>query len=255
MRRLFSFIFFLALLSSLAFAAPPFPETVVSNPVNELSIAYPLNYYYEQNKNISFNFDILDSNLTRLTNLTTNCTIYIANYVGALEYKSNLTYSTVYNSWNYIYYTDDIGVHSFYLYCSSANGQRGYIVQSFETTSNGYEPVRDGSFNISIVVIIIFVFLVYLFSVYSLREENFTQHGLIKFSIIVLTVWALLIPLNIAIEINENSNGPQDVSSMLTLLYQIIVWVNYGFTFYMLLFMIIVFINMLQGKREKNGEE
>lgn len=157
-----------------AFAAPPFTGTQSSNTIqNDLTIVYPLNFYYPQNENLSLNFDVLDSNATKLTNTTTNCSFILTNNIGELEILTNLTYNETNKLWNTKYYTDDLGVHSFYVHCVSGNGQKGYTTESFETTKNGSENIRDGFALFTLVSIPLFITIFLLLMAWFLPGEKY----------------------------------------------------------------------------------
>jgi len=178
-RPFFLFLFFIVL-SSFSFAAPPFQTSTWftwSNGDGVITIVSPLNFYYEQNKNISLNFDVLNSSLSKLSNTTTNCTILITDSAGQTEQKQNLSYSSDNNVWYKLYSANTLGVHSFYVHCLSSQNVYGYASASFEVTKTGVENPIDESLFVYLAVALGVLLL--LFGIMAEDKNLFTLSGFV----------------------------------------------------------------------------
>lgn len=240
---------------TVAVAQPPFNNpTAQSTTAPSLSIVSPLNEYYKQNNNITLNFDILSYNLTRLSNSSANCSFYLANEFGDIEIKRNLSYDAQNAAWYSKYYTDDLGVHTYYIHCVSDRQQNGYLVQAFETTYTGDEKIRDTTlltiFGVIITVILFYLYMVKNLNLESLNFREKSQLGLaggIKMLFLMLSFWLILIPLNFGIYLSNSYIGNEALTNTFIILYWAAISINIFISFYMFFFVLKIFINKLQG--------
>ena len=124
-----------------------------------------------------------------------------------------------------------------------------YASNTCDFTIKGDERVP-----IAISIMMIFVIAVYfLILVRLLTSMEFTEHGMLKILFYVLTFWILLIPVNIAIIYNNDAGGPEGVTTLIELLYQIMVWLNWFISFYFFLWFITKLIKKLNPRGSKDG--
>ena len=112
----------------------------------------------------------------------------------------------------------------------------------------------DTQMPIAIILTIIFVITIYFFVMIQLfTAREFTEHGLIKLLFLMLVFWVLLLPINIAVQYNDDNGGPAGVTDHLNLLYTLMVYLNWFITFYFFLWFIIQMIkkvaNLKSGQR------
>ena len=90
----------------------------------------------------------------------------------------------------------------------------------------------DKQMPIAVAIIILVVIILYFFILIRLlTERQFTEHGLIKLLFYMTAFWILLLPINIAIQLNDFNGGPPVISEHLETLYIIMVWFNWFITF------------------------
>lgn len=111
---------------------------------------------------------------------------------------------------------------------------------------------------IAVILTVIFVISVYFLILVKLfTARDFTEHGLVKLLFYVTLFWVLLLPLNMAIQYNDTNGGPAAVTDHLTLLYQIMIWLNSFIILYFMLWFIVQMIKKIgAGRRLREmGEE
>ena len=95
-----------------------------------------------------------------------------------------------------------------------------------------------------IVFVILFVIAYYIYIVRAINLDIFSNNDLsflhsgIKLLFILLNFWLLLLPINMAGRYNEYIGGASAITSNLDLFYQIILYANYFFSAYFLLWYI-----------------
>ena len=93
---------------------------------------------------------------------------------------------------------------------------------------------------VAVILTVIFVIFVYFFLLVGLfTARTFTEHGLVKMLFFMIAFWVLLLPLNMAIQYNDANGGPAAVTDHLTLLYQIMIWLNSFIIVYFFLWFIV----------------
>ena len=105
---------------------------------------------------------------------------------------------------------------------------------------------------IAVIGSVIFVIAIYFFILIRLfSEREFTEHGLVKLMFFLIAFWAILLPLNMAVEFNEFNGGPPDVTDNLNLLYTIIVYLNFFITVYFILWFLVQLLKKIGNTTNK----
>jgi hypothetical protein len=108
----------------------------------------------------------------------------------------------------------------------------------------------DATMPIAVILAVIFVISIYfLVLINAFTTKQFTEHGLLKLLFLMVAYWILLLPVNIAIQYNDFNGGPINVSDGLTLLYQIIIYLNSFITVYFVLWFIVQVIKKMSGTK------
>ena len=104
----------------------------------------------------------------------------------------------------------------------------------------------DDTMPIAVILTVIFVISLYFFIMIKLfTARDFTEHGLIKLLFLMIAFWILLIPIDIAVQYNDDNGGPTAVTGYLNLMYRILVYLNWFVTFYFFLWFIVQMVRKL----------
>lgn len=165
----FSLFFFLFFIS---FIAP-----VLANSGGDLTIVDSSRWYYPQNENITFVFDVLDRDYVKLTNDNASCQCDITNILGEEIISNNLTYDSGRGYWIIDLnetHTAELGGYSTYVYCSANDtGYNGFDSFIFEITEYGIDPIDPAvNFNMNGIFLIGLIILAFLFLIVGLSTEN-----------------------------------------------------------------------------------
>ncbi len=114
------------------------------------------------------------------------------------------------------------GLYNWLVICNTST-EGGFVAETFEVTRNGRDIVSDQlptgiMLGVLAIIVIYFIILVKLFA-----EREFTEHGFVRMLFFIIAFWVVLIPLNILVLFNEFYNGSVQITTMLELLYQIII--------------------------------
>jgi len=111
----------------------------------------------------------------------------------------------------------------------------------------------DENMNTAIIIAVMSILIIYLALIFFFtKNTTFEEHAILRLLFIVSGFWFLLLPLNIAIQINEFNGGSTIITTNLEILMQIMVWVNVLITFYfMLWFLVKIMQKLLFIKKQK----
>ena len=113
----------------------------------------------------------------------------------------------------------------------------------------------DAQMPIAVILTVIFVIVFYFFIMIKLfTSRDFTEHGLITLLFLMIAFWILLLPLNMAVQYNNDGGGPVAVTDYLNLLYKIMVYLNWFITFYFFLWFIVQMVKkvaLLKGGQRR----
>lgn len=236
------------LLIGLVSAAPvlPFDVSQTTTTGQFLQIVHPKLIYHPSNTLFNLSFDVLNSNATKMTSSTTNCTFADNNNVGKIFNQGTLKYSATNKFWYFTLQTNEEGEYAYYLYCNSTNKQKGFISEGYIVTSDGHSTTTD---SIGIMITILFLILIYGWIGKSFNMDILETDNKIKFAMIngvkslmyLTTVWLLLIPTNIILLMS-----PDNIHSFIELFYQVQIYFNYFFSFAMVIWFLIHMIGKME---------
>jgi len=172
-----------------------------------------------------------------------NCSIQIRN--GSYGLLVNDIMTEIGEGWyNYTYNTSKVGVYFCRQNCTQGSlhvaNTCDFVIQGDETMS------------VAVILAVIFVMVVYFIVLIQLfTTRQFNEHGLLKLLFLMVAFWALLLPVNIAIQFNEENGGPLAVTTNLTTLYQVMIWLNYFVTFYWFIWFIIQLLKKLNVAKQE----
>ena len=123
---------------------------------------------------------------------------------------------------------------------------------SFQGVSEKLKIKGDQEMSIAVAIIVIFVISVYFFILAKLfTERQFTEHGMIKLMFFMIAFWILLIPLNVAVQFNDDQGGPAAVTDNVNTLYRVMIYLNYFITVYFVLWFLVQMLKKIGvAKRE-----
>ena len=158
---------------------------------NSLTIIHPLYEIYQKNSNITFNFDVLNSNFTKLDNTQANCSFYFFNKIGDLLINDTLLYNSSTRLWffrinnNNITNNDD---YSIYVYCISSQGQQGFLKMAFEVTGTGKQG-KD-SVLLGFILLIPLFFTGFLLVVSWMLPKD--KYNALKYSLLLVSFFFII---------------------------------------------------------------
>jgi hypothetical protein len=256
MKKLLILILLLILLVPTITSQPPFQTSDVQLNPDVLTIVYPQELIYPKDTHITLPFDILNSNYTRLTNETTNCSYFVINNRGEGLVNGNLTYD---DSLNYWYFnlteseTSTAGEFAFYVHCAEGiNKQNGYVSLTFEINTNGNEDEMSST---GIGVLILMTTLTLTLIVLTFTIGN--QYS--KIATGLLSLLLIVADLRIATELIEvTMNTAIDLINNLTVFYHVSMWaLRLGFwaaIIYLTYKVIDMLLNWRKRKKQKQRE-
>ncbi len=110
----------------------------------------------------------------------------------------------------------------------------------------------DAQMPIAVILTVIFVIIFYFFIMIKLfTGRDFTEHGLITLLFLMIAFWILLLPLNMAIQYNDDGGGPTAVTNYLNLLYKIMVYLNWFITIYFILWLVVQILKKVGNTKNK----
>lgn len=175
--------------------------TTISDRGEGITIVYPKDLFIKENTSTILNFDVVDSNYSKLTNATTNCSIDAVNLTGENIIHSNLTYDATNKYWYYQLSeenTDIIGTYSFYVYCVN-NDEAGYFSSSFVVTSTGLNnDTMPTAIALGFLLLIPLIIAALFFFVYHALADT---HYPLKVFLMILGFVFVLIEYNIVYEV------------------------------------------------------
>ena len=148
--------------------------------------------------------------------------------------------------------TYQIGMHNYLVACNTTqNG--GYSAGSFEVSLGGF-PGKEDNVPLLAGLVLFGVALIWLFLIFSLSGENFTEHGLVKVAVIVLVLWVLMLPVSLAVDAINTKGGSAAMLGTVETLFIVMIYLNAAFTLYMIVFMIVSFARSLNNNAESGSE-
>ena len=177
--------------------------------------------------------------------LLANCSVQIRNESFGTIQNSNM--NEIGGGWyNFTYNQSKVGKYFCRQNCTKGDF---YIANTCDFIIAGEDDMP-----IAVILAVIFVIIVYFFLLINLFvARSFSEHGLIKLLFIMIAFWVLLLPVNIAVQFNDANGGPANVTTMLELLYQIMIWLNSFIIVYFMLWFIVQMIKKIgAGRRAKN---
>ncbi len=110
----------------------------------------------------------------------------------------------------------------------------------------------DEKMPIAVILTVIFVIIFYFFIMIKLfTARDFSEHGLITLLFLMIAFWILLLPLNMAVQYNDDSGGPVAVTGQLNLLFTIMVYLNWFITIYFILWLIVQILKKIGNTKNK----
>ena len=244
-------------LVSIATAAPPFEIQGVSADIISLEIVYPKESSYPAHTQITFPFDVLDNNYTKVDNTVTSCTYNVVDNTGGGVASGSLTYSSSLLYWHFnLSSTTDEGKYNYYVYCNSTTTSlNGFLSSNFAVTHSGVYLDDIAFIGIAIILIAILSFYFYLavnwhFKLFSRQGDE--KDSVIKAFIILIAIWLLTVPIQYAIEVAQ-STLLSDMITLLELLYQVQIWFNWFITIYMVIYLLFNLFLYMTKQSETGG--
>lgn len=166
-----------------------------------------------------------------------NCSVRIMNENYTLI--ENIKMEEIGNGWyNATYNTSETG---YYLCRQNCTKDDDYIAGTCNFIIQG-----DENMPLTAIISLIMVILVYIALVFFFNSQIFSEHGLVKVSLIALIIWMMLIPVSFAMETVAFNGGSQRMADAMLLMFKVMTWINILFTFYMVLYLIVSFVRSMQ---------
>lgn len=171
LNKLNFFIILFLLIIPISFSATPIIQG--SNYNNGLQISFMKNDAFMKDSSPTFNVHVYNSTNALLTNQAT-CTLYIYNSLNIPILNATMSLNgenqayTLNNS-----FTQELGNYPYDLYCSSSQGEYGFISGSYYITTSGRKSENEGYSWLALVVA--FIFMSYMFFEFS---KLITDEGL-----------------------------------------------------------------------------
>lgn len=143
---------------------PPFAQTIDTETTDFLTVVYPLHMHYETNSGFILNFDVLDSNFSKVDDTNAHCNFVAILENGSVNMFANLSYSSDNRFWSFYVNPENntaVGHYSFYVYCDDFElNQSGFVSQSYIITNSGEELDIPGSIAYSVLLFLMIVLMV-----------------------------------------------------------------------------------------------
>ena len=172
-----------------------------------------------------------------------NCQAEIRNE--SYDVIHNVTLNEINGGWyNGTYNTSKIGKYFCRQNCTQGN--------LFTAETCDFVIAGENDMPIAVILVVIFVIIVYFFLLISLfAERTFTEHGMIKLLFLMIAFWVLLLPITMAVQYNDANGGPTEVTDLLELLYQIMVWLNSFIIVYFVLWFLVQMLKKIGNTKNK----
>ena len=232
MRKWGLILLILAFVSFVQAAPPEFLQTTEAGTGN-LVIVYPQEAVYQQAIAATFSFDILNSTLHKLTNVTTNCSYTIVDRQGDGLASGNLIYDGALGYWYYKLSTTQTATQNdyfYYVYCSHPQ-EKGFLSTSFKITADGFTYANNTTF-VAVTILIALVILIYTVLAinwnFNLLEKGENKTNAVKVLLVWLTIWAMPLLVQLAIELADSGSLSTDIVTLLGTAYQLTIWIGYS---------------------------
>lgn len=249
MKKVFLLLFFVILLSSLTFAAPPIKA--IQLPSTPITIEYPIFDYLKYNVSNKLHFHIYNQTGHILTNATTRCNIHIYNitnhvFQGKLDGDSNgyEFYKELPSSINNRY-----GVYSVLVDCNKSNIEFGWTEFGFQIVdfTNKNYPITNGEDQLNFLVFIpLIICFFFIFFAWSIPESMEVLRWFARFISILM-----LFPTYIIADIMLNKNS---FFTSLQPLFNITIFTWIFFTLFAIL-MLSILVAAIKGIKNKKNDD
>lgn len=209
-----------------------------------LTITYPKNEYFIQDKDISLRFQVFNSSNLLLDNSQVNCSIKILNNTGHYFLDTSLNFHN-----DYFYYNlskQDSGIYPVYVYCN--NSEAGFISFDIHISNQGRINIIPES-NIAIIIFLPLVLsLIFLVGSAVLGKD----HTALKIFLFILSIPPFFASMHLALlSIIKFYNFPQLQEAVGTITYWSTLLFVAIFTYFLIYFIYKAFQYMGQKKKER----
>lgn len=172
-----------------------------------------------------------------------NCSIQIQNE------SYNLLVNDVMNEidggwYNYSYNNSKTGKYFCRHNCTQGDQ---YIANVCDFIIEGDETMPIAIIFATICVIVIYFFIL----IHMFTTRTFNEHGLLKLLFLMISFWIILLPINMAMQYNDFNGGPAAITSNLSMLFRVVLYLNVLITFYWFLWFV---VQLLKKMNVMNAE-
>ena len=243
---LFIFVFLIMIAAALAVQ----PQISVPTTTTSLTIVYGQSDCFKIGNTINYNFDVLDANYSKLSNVTTNCTFYMAQTNGSLITSGRPVYDATAKFWYYPINGTDLerGIYSTYIYCVKSASEAGFESQSYQFTTMGVCPAEDKSPLAAIILIPILFGILLMLASFLLDDD----HKVLKIILFLFSYITIFISLWLGLSTLGRYYGFVDMQQNIGTL----TWI-FGIAFFVIIsyFLIYAFIMSIQAAAQKKREK
>jgi hypothetical protein len=177
------------------YSQQPFQTQTPTDEETYIEIVYPKIEQYVITKNITLNFDILNSTHHKLTNTTTNCSFNMVDSSGENVFSGVLNYFEL-GYWNTKINSENLSVgnYNYYVYCINTI-QAGFVSSSLFISPKG--ALLDGN-PIALVIALGIVGLIIIFMHKIMNQE----HWLFKLMMVMFIPLIIITMASVAVQVS-----------------------------------------------------
>lgn len=153
--------------------------------------------------------------------------------------------------YNYTYNTSQVGFYFCRNNCT--------LGSAFTAETCNFEVEGDKNMLIAIMICISLIIAAYLYLgtnlSFTLFEGVFTNHGAMKFLLLIVSFWLLIVPLGLLIAYNQQNGGSVAIDNSLTAMYSAMIWINLFLCAYLFAWFLFHLINYAKDKFTRKKPE
>jgi len=246
-------LFIFLLVISIVFAVKPVTQT--SEGVNTFEIRIPQAEHLKVGRDVHANIHIFNKStgLPIASGTGAVCLFDLYNQTGdhlieklILENDGDVEWEIDIGGGNF----STTGSYSFIIWCNTTT-LGGFVSSGFDVTTSGEDEVEDNMPLVIIGGILIVIALYFIVLIRMFAEREFTEHGMVRMLFYLTAFWVILIPVHVMSLFLEHYSGPEEVIGMITLMFQLIVWLNYFITVYFILWFLIQLFKKIGNTKNK----
>jgi len=227
------------------------PQIAVPTAPSALTVVYPKTECIKMVEDSYFNFDVLDANYSKLTNVTATCAYYVANQQGTLIVSGSPTYDDTYQFWNFLLnhtLITEENTYNFYIYCNKTASENGFVSLTYQLTKQGVCGADDKSPITALILVPLLFGILLLIGSFMFGED----HAILKIALFLISYLTIFISLWFGVQSLVKYYGFADLQEVIGTT----VWI-FGIIFFVILsyFLVYAFIQGVEAAAQKKRKE